>query len=209
MRLELAASVPVTTAEGPFDRFAIWLQGCSLRCPGCCNPELFDRGRAGEVEVDALIAAIDRAARERGVEGLSVLGGEPLDQLDPLTELCEAVQARGLGVVVFTGYARAEAQARFRAGFARLWAAIDTLIDGRFVGSDREPAPERGGRRFVGSRNQVIHHRSDRYADPSLWTGPPALELRLPPSGAPTLHGDPGLARTLTRLLRDPGLRGA
>ncbi|MEU4625342.1 4Fe-4S cluster-binding domain-containing protein [Actinoplanes sp. NPDC023801] len=30
-----------TTAEGPGERTAIWVQGCSIRCPGCFNPHLF------------------------------------------------------------------------------------------------------------------------------------------------------------------------
>ena len=40
--LRVGARVPVTRAEGPGARYALWLQGCSIRCPGCCNPHLFD-----------------------------------------------------------------------------------------------------------------------------------------------------------------------
>ena len=39
MILQIANIVPCTEAEGPGRRFALWFQGCPLRCPGCCNPE--------------------------------------------------------------------------------------------------------------------------------------------------------------------------
>jgi anaerobic ribonucleoside-triphosphate reductase activating protein len=209
MKLELAARVPVTRAEGPHERFAVWLQGCSLRCPGCCNPELFERGRGQLVEVEALVTEIDAARRTHAIVGVTLLGGEPLEQLAGVTELAAAIHARGLGLILFSGYARAEADAL--PGFERLWPSIDTLVDGRFVAREREPAASAGGRRFIGSRNQVLHHRTDRYADPQLWRGSPTLELRIDPSGAIDLHGDPALARALTRLLvvgGDAGLLG-
>jgi anaerobic ribonucleoside-triphosphate reductase activating protein len=38
--LRVAQVVPCTEAEGPGRRFALWFQGCPLRCPGCCNPEM-------------------------------------------------------------------------------------------------------------------------------------------------------------------------
>jgi anaerobic ribonucleoside-triphosphate reductase activating protein len=44
--LQVAYSVACTEAEGPFRRHALWLQGCTLACPGCCNPELFPATRA-------------------------------------------------------------------------------------------------------------------------------------------------------------------
>ena len=40
LRLRVAQIVPFTEAEGPGRRFALWFQGCPLRCPGCCNPEM-------------------------------------------------------------------------------------------------------------------------------------------------------------------------
>ncbi len=210
MILELAHVVPVSAAEGPHERFAVWLQGCSLRCLGCCNPELFERGHGREVEVDGLVEQVLVAARVHAIEGLTVLGGEPLEQLAALTELCTRVQGAGLGVIVFTGFELV--RVRERPGFAELWAAIDTLVDGPFVVHEPELASELGGRRFIGSRNQGLHHHSDRYADPALWTGPDSdgsIEVRITPDGRTSVHGRPDLARRLVRQLgRDPSLLG-
>jgi anaerobic ribonucleoside-triphosphate reductase activating protein len=206
--LELAHVVPISAAEGPHERFAVWVQGCSLGCPGCCNPELFERGRGRAIAVDELLEQVLAAAHVHAIEGVSVLGGEPLEQLPGLIDLCTGVQRAGLGVIVFTGFTLA--QARERAGFAALWAVIDTLIDGPFVAREPEPAPRAGGRRFIGSRNQVLHHRSDRYADPRLWLGPgDPVELRISPDGRMSVHGAPSVARSLVRQLgRDAGLLG-
>ncbi|MBC8073048.1 MAG: 4Fe-4S cluster-binding domain-containing protein, partial [Deltaproteobacteria bacterium] len=82
--IEIAYAVSCTAAEGPHLRFALWLQGCSLRCPGCCNPELFERGRGHARDTSALGGDVIAAARELGIEGITVLGGEPLEQADAL-----------------------------------------------------------------------------------------------------------------------------
>lgn len=187
--LVVARQVAVTTAEGPGRRFALWVQGCSLRCPGCCNPQMFRQSGGTRVPVASLLDQIARAARAHRLEGLTVLGGEPLEQLRPLTALCRGAAAQGLGVIVFTGY-RLE-QARRRPGFARLWPHVDTLVDGRYEADQPEPPAAAGGRRFIGSRNQRRCHRSDRYRDPALWTGPPRLEVHLGPAGELSAHGEP------------------
>ena len=38
--LNLASIRMRTESEGPGKRFAIWVQGCKKRCPGCCNPDM-------------------------------------------------------------------------------------------------------------------------------------------------------------------------
>ncbi|MCA9709734.1 MAG: radical SAM protein [Myxococcales bacterium] len=194
--LEVASRVAVTTAEGPGRRFALWVQGCSLRCPGCCNPHLFAAGRGSTIPVDALLAEIARAAREHALEGITVLGGEPLEQRPGLTALCRGAAALGLGVLVFSGLRLEEARAL--PGFEQLWPHVDTLVDGRYDRRRPEPPPERGGRRFIGSTNQRLHHRSERYADPALWCGPPRVEIQLEPDGGFSAHGEP---RALADLL--------
>lgn len=198
--LQLAHLVPRTAAEGPHERCAIWLQGCSLRCPGCCNPELFDASGGERIAVGALVDRVLAGHRRDPVEGVTVLGGEPLDQLPALAKLCRALQSAGLGVIVFTGHTLAEAR-RLPGFSSQLWPALDTLVDGRFEAKLREPDPAAGGRRFLGSSNQRLHHRSERYADPELWRGPNLAELRIGPDGALSVHGFPDQARALVKLL--------
>jgi anaerobic ribonucleoside-triphosphate reductase activating protein len=194
MLIEVAARVPCTAVEGPRLRYALWVQGCTLRCPGCCNPEMFATSGGERLDVEAVLGEIEDARREHGIEGVTVLGGEPLEQLAAVSALARGVTARGLGMIVFTGFTLAEAQAL--PGWPGLWAAIDTLVDGRFDAR----APDRE-RRFVGSTNQAIVHRTARYRDPSLWIGTRDVEVRVDARGGLTVLGDPAGARRLAREL--------
>src|SRR5690348_8350121 len=101
--VQIAQVVPCTEAEGPGRRFALWFQGCPLRCPGCCNPEMlpFEGGTA--IPLSALVEQIEEAARSHGVEGITLLGGEPLAHAAGAAALAQAMRLRGLTVMVFSG----------------------------------------------------------------------------------------------------------
>ncbi|HXU00122.1 MAG TPA: 4Fe-4S single cluster domain-containing protein [Polyangia bacterium] len=170
--LRVAAVVPDTEAEGPGRRFAVWLQGCPLRCPGCCNPEMLSF-RGGETRVPRELAAA--ACAVPALEGVTLLGGEPFAQAEAAAVFAEIVRAAGLSVMVFSGYTLAELRAFPQA--AALLASCDLLVDGRYDRTRPEPP---GGRRWIGSANQVMHRLSARYAadDPRFTTGN-TVELRL------------------------------
>lgn len=184
MKLRIAQIVPDTEAEGPGRRFALWVQGCTIRCPGCCNPEMFaaDKGRVAETE--ALAA---QALAVPGLEGVSVLGGEPGEQAEAVADFCERVRAGGLSVMIYSGYTKAELSSRPGAG--RLLAAADLLVDGRYEAT----LPEQK-RRWLGSSNQVIHFLTPRYsAEDPRFTMPNTIELRLTRDGV-TINGWPSAA---------------
>lgn len=186
--LNIALIVASTEAEGPGQRYAVWVQGCPMRCPGCCNPEMLpfvpaEARTPGSLIAEAIVA---------GVEGISLLGGEPFAQAAGLAPVAEGAREAGLSVMVFSGYTLAELRARPEPEVARLLAATDLLVDGRFDASQRSAR-----RRFVGSENQGLHFLSDRYrADDPRLHGPQRLELRLR-GGELTVNGWPVLgART-------------
>jgi len=191
--LRVAKVIPQTTAEGPFERCALWVSGCDLACPGCCNPALFDRDSVEATPPAELLQLLNRV-QAAGVEGVTVLGGEPLQQPQALTWFARQAQARGLGVIVFTGYTLVQAQQLPE--FDALWLSLDTLIDGRF---DRHQ-PELH-RRFIGSANQRLHHRTPRYEDVELWRGPQRIEVRVDSNGRIEAHGLPRSVSRLTRAL--------
>src|SRR5215468_7032472 len=75
--LQLAQVVPCTEAEGPGRRFAVWFQGCPLRCPGCCNPEFLPFKGGQTTTVAEMAEWMARSREETGIEGITLLGGEP------------------------------------------------------------------------------------------------------------------------------------
>src|SRR5437660_3744658 len=98
--IQIAQVVPCPEAEGPGKRFAVWFQGCPLRCPGCCNPE-FLSFRGGEVKSLAeMMEGMIRAREESGVEGITLLGGEPFAHTAGASALARAARGLSLSVVV-------------------------------------------------------------------------------------------------------------
>ena len=200
--LQVAQMVPCTEAEGPGRRFALWLQGCPLRCPGCCNPEMlpFEGGRS--LRVAEVLAQIRTAAAEQGVEGITLLGGEPLAHAAGAASLARGVRALGLTVMVFSGYTLEEARALPDPAVADLLAHTDILVDGPYV---RELPETR--RRWIGSANQRVHFLSPRCdPDDPRWLLPNTLEIRLA-GGELTVNGFP--ARSAVGLWQRPPRGGA
>src|SRR5207237_10904051 len=97
LAITIAQIVACTEAEGPGRRFALWLQGCPLRCPGCCNPEFLPFRGGSTRPVRELLAEIESAVRTDAIEGISLLGGEPTAQAAGAARLAVEVQRRGLG----------------------------------------------------------------------------------------------------------------
>lgn len=168
--LHVAHIVPRTEAEGPGLRTAIWVRGCAIRCPGCCNPELFGAARPGSpaTSVPDVLAAVPE-----DVEGITLLGGEPLDQPDGAWALCAGARGRGLSVVLYSGYPRQEVERR-SPGLLDL---VDVLVDGPYDAARPESAAARP-RRWVGSTNQGLHFLTPRYSRADF-DGRNTVELRL------------------------------
>ncbi|MCR4413938.1 MAG: radical SAM protein [Thermoguttaceae bacterium] len=127
--LRIHRFLPVSHANGPGPRAVLWVQGCSLRCPGCFNPETHATGGGRWVSVDALLRRIKSLGA--AIEGLTVSGGEPLEQLAPLTVLLRRLRRRtDYSVVLLTGYEWSEIQAMPSA--AELLGCVDVVAAGRY-----------------------------------------------------------------------------
>lgn len=184
--LNVAEVVRSTEAEGPGKRFALWFQGCPLRCPGCCNPEMLRFDGGTQVPLSEMLSQIESARDEEGIEGITLIGGEPAAHAEAAAPLAAAVRAEGLSVMVFSGFTLEELQAMPDPAVAALLAETDLLVDGRY---EREH-PEHT-RRWIGSSNQRIHFLTDRYAEAdACWETPNTLEIRLA-NGEVTVNGFP------------------
>ena len=169
MTLRLHAFLPRSRANGPGWRSVVWVQGCSLGCPGCFNPQTHDR--EGESETVA-VAELMRRILAAGTEGLTVSGGEPLQQADAVVALLEAARAAGLSTLLFTGLAWEEVQ---RLPLApRILRCVDVLLAGRFE-EDRRVAYG-----LLGSANQTVHLLSPRHTLEEIASTPEAEAIILP-----------------------------
>lgn len=87
-------------AQGPGTRYTIWVQGCSIHCPGCSNVDTWDPAGGTEYDVQELVK--DILATE-GIDGVTITGGEPLDQFEPVYELCLSLFGK-ICIFLTTGY---------------------------------------------------------------------------------------------------------
>ena len=196
--LRVATISDDTEAEGPGRRWALWVQGCTIRCPGCCNPEMFGKDGGSEMSIDALTDRM-RAAKAKGVEGISVLGGEPFEQAAGVAQVARNARSLGLTVMVYSGYRLDELRERDDA--AQLIAEIDLLVDGRYDREKPEPPPPLG-RRWLGSTNQTIHYLTDKYtADDPRWQEANSVEFHWS-KGQLIINGWPAGADQMKALLR-------
>ena len=90
------------TVDGPGIRFVVFLQGCPLRCQYCHNPDTW--GAGGETyDVEEVVKRVLRYKNYFGDKGgVTVSGGEPLLQIEFVTELFTALKAQGVHTCVDT-----------------------------------------------------------------------------------------------------------
>lgn len=90
------------TVDGPGIRFVVFLQGCPLRCQYCHNPDTWEAGGT-EYSVEEVVNRVVRYRNYFGeTGGVTVTGGEPLLQIDFVTELFTALKAKGINTCVDT-----------------------------------------------------------------------------------------------------------
>jgi len=138
---------------GPGCRLVLWTQGCSIRCKGCWNQSMWDFTPEHEIAVSELFDQITGMGEK--IEGITLLGGEPLDQYKETLTLLQLCTKAGLSKVLFTGYELLEITQK---GMSEIQKNLDILITGRYDESKRTLQHQ-----WIGSTNQKIYFLSDRY----------------------------------------------
>ncbi len=146
-------------ANGPGIRVSLFVSGCTHRCPGCFNEEAWDfaYGEAFTAETEEYIM---RALDHGYVEGLTLLGGEPMEPVHQVALLPFIRQVKerfpAKSVWCYTGYLldrdllAADGRARTDAT-QELVELFDVMVDGPFVMAQKDIRL-----RFRGSSNQRI-----------------------------------------------------
>lgn len=150
MRIVAHSLAYPVSSLGPGRRVVLWVAGCSRRCPGCISPELLSSDGGCEVTVERLLERL--CGIEGDIEGITVSGGDPVDQAQAVVELLRGLRARRpkWNVLLYTGYTLAQMQ-QDPADKGALVPLVDLLIDGPFL---RDVAPVHP---LAGSGNQQLH----------------------------------------------------
>lgn len=89
------------TVDGPGIRFVVFTQGCPMRCQYCHNPDTWEFKDNKKVSADEILAQYD-GVKEFCTGGITVTGGEPMCQMDFVTELFKKAQAKGINTALDT-----------------------------------------------------------------------------------------------------------
>ena len=84
------------TVDGPGVRFVVFFQGCSMRCQYCHNPDTWKIEDGEEMTADEIIDRFERNRSFYQTGGITATGGEPMLQLDFLTELFTKAKEKGI-----------------------------------------------------------------------------------------------------------------
>ena len=124
---------PVTVL-GPGRRIGIWVQGCSIHCPGCVSQDTWPRDAAKAIAVRDLLGWC-RKVSANAPDGVTISGGEPFEQPRALLALLDGLSAWRAGanldfdILCYSGMPLR----RLEKDHARLLARLDAVIPEPFV----------------------------------------------------------------------------
>ena len=146
MRYNKIRKMDISNGEGV--RVSIFMQGCTFNCKNCFNPEThsFDGGK--EFTEDTINRVLELSGNEN-VEGLSILGGEPLHpkNIEGTTLLSKRFKEKypNKNIWVWTGFLFENLKDR------EVMKYIDVLVDGQYVDELHNPMLK-----WRGSSNQRV-----------------------------------------------------
>lgn len=133
-------------ANGIGVRVSLFVSGCNHRCKGCFNSEAWDFNYGKKFDVNAENEIL-HALEKPYIKGLSVLGGEPLQQDSTLLEFLRKVKSKfpNKSIWLYTGYTYEQIKNKKELDY------VDVLVDGKFVEALKDISLQ-----FRGSSNQRI-----------------------------------------------------
>lgn len=129
MLIRLAGEVAESVVDGPGIRYTVFTQGCLHNCPGCHNPLTHPLDLGYLKENDEIIKAIKANPL---VSGLTISGGEPFLQVEPVLDLVLKTKEISKDIIIYTGYTFEELINLSNENILKILKNTDYLIDGRF-----------------------------------------------------------------------------
>ena len=173
--MNYATIKPVDIANGPGVRVSLFVSGCTHHCKGCFNAEAWDFD-FGEPFTEAVQEEVLRHLNHHYIEGLTLLGGEPMEPVnqESLLPFIKKVRERlpEKSIWCFTGYTFEtdilDHMCKEWEETSELLSYIDVLVDGKFIQELKNISL-----RFRGSENQriILVQESLRMGETILWEG--------------------------------------
>ena len=142
------------TSLGYGARVCLWVRGCSIRCPACASRDLWDSNGGVEIDERNLAEHVAGIVTTHQLDGLTITGGEPTDQIDAIIEFGrrfrELVSQRHsdsedtIDLLVYTGREKSQIEEHY----SGLFSISDALICGPYC--EDEPSDDF----LFGSANQ-------------------------------------------------------
>jgi anaerobic ribonucleoside-triphosphate reductase activating protein len=133
-------------AQGPGKRYTIWVQGCSIHCPGCSNKDTWPFEGGQTISIETLVKDIKESFKY-GVTGVTITGGEPLDQFKAIYALCGNLRSLPITIFLTTGYTLEQIQTK---NYFSILKVLDIICTGPF----KENLICKGD--YKGSSNQIV-----------------------------------------------------
>ena len=136
-------------SDGEGWRVVLFVSGCDHKCPGCHNPQSWDKN-AGKPFTEETKEYLFNAVNNSEIDGLTLSGGDPLysANIKEVTALCKEFKERfpNKDIWLYTGSVYDDKLAQLE-----VMQYIDYLVDGPFILEKRDTS-----QRFRGSTNQRI-----------------------------------------------------
>ena len=148
----------ISRVNGPGNRFTLWTQGCSKGCSDCFNPETW----SNKNNISLTPLEIFEHIKELDIDGVTITGGDPLEQEEELLLLLKLLDTLSLskGVILFSGFTYDEIREnKIR---EECCSYIDVLIDGRYEKDKRISSG------IKGSSNQNVIYFSSKIKEEEL-----------------------------------------
>lgn len=136
-------------SDGPGVRVSIFMQGCAFNCEKCFNPETHDF-KGGKEFNDETIDRVLKLCENENIEGLSILGGEPMhpQNIEGTTKLAKAFKEKfpNKNIWAWTGF-----QFDKNLKDTEVVKYLDVVVDGQYVDALHNPTLH-----WKGSSNQRV-----------------------------------------------------
>ena len=143
------------TSNGPGVRTSIYLSGCNLHCQGCFNQEAWDFNAGKELTNDVINELI-MSIEPSYIQGISILGGEPLDpkNQESVLKIVEAVKGKyhNKDIWLWTGYTFENVPKTEYLN--KILKYVDVIVDGPFMLEKQDVNLP-----YSGSSNQRVLHK--------------------------------------------------